>query len=90
MEKQLLDLTAPQKSIWLTEQFYSNTNINNICATVKANQLLDLNILNKAINLVVQNSDNFKIHFTEENGELKQYFENIENKNFDIDRKSVV
>lgn len=84
MEKKLLDLTAPQKSIWLTEQFYSNTNINNICATVIANQLLDLNILNKAINLVVQNSDNFKIHFIEENGELKQYFENIENKNFDI------
>ena len=28
MEKELYDLTAPQKSIWLTEQYYKNTNIN--------------------------------------------------------------
>jgi hypothetical protein len=30
MEKILYDLTNSQKSIWLTEKFFQNTNINNI------------------------------------------------------------
>ena len=31
MEHNLFDLTIPQKSILLIEQYFSNTNINNIC-----------------------------------------------------------
>lgn len=84
MEKNLLNLTAPQKSIWLTEQYYENTNINNICATVIVSQLLDFDILKKALNLVIQNHDNFNTHFIEENGELKQYFKKIDYQNFEI------
>ena len=30
---ELYDLTNPQKSIWLTEQFYRGTSINVICGT---------------------------------------------------------
>ena len=83
MEKKLFDLTAPQKSIWLTEQYYSNTNINNICATLISAENLNFDILTKAINLVIQNSDNFSLHFVEKDGELKQYFKKIDYLNFE-------
>ena len=33
MDKVFYDLTNPQKSIYLTEQYYSNTSINNILGT---------------------------------------------------------
>ena len=84
MEKKLFNLTAPQKSIWLTEQFYSNTNINNICGTVIVSELLDFRTLNKAINLVIEQSDNFKLHFVQENNNLKQFFGNYKPKQFEI------
>ena len=29
----LYELTNPQKSIWLTEQYYKGTSVNNICGT---------------------------------------------------------
>ncbi len=84
MEKQLYDLTAPQKSIWLTEQYFTNTNINNICGTAIVSQLLDFNILNEAINLVIKNNDIFRLHFIEKSGVLKQYFGNFESKPIEI------
>ena len=31
--KELFELTNPQKSIWYTEQFYSETTVNNICTS---------------------------------------------------------
>lgn len=74
MEKQLFDLTAPQKSIWLTEQYFTNTNMNNICGTAIVSELLDFNNLNAAINLVIKKNDIFRLHFVEESGILKQYF----------------
>ncbi len=34
MGKKFYNLTTPQKSIYFTEQYYNNTNINNICGSV--------------------------------------------------------
>ena len=31
--KKIYELTEPQKSIWVTEQFYKGSTINNICGT---------------------------------------------------------
>ena len=36
------NLTTPQKSIYLIEQYYSNTNINNICGTAVIEQKINL------------------------------------------------
>ena len=33
MKNEYYNLTAPQKSIWLTEQYYKSTNVNNVCGT---------------------------------------------------------
>lgn len=38
---ELYDLTNPQKSIWLTEQFYRGTSINVICGTVLIDDIVN-------------------------------------------------
>ena len=40
--KELFELTNPQKSIWLTEQYYPNSNINNVCGVMSIFQAIDL------------------------------------------------
>ena len=34
MEKNFYDLTEPQKSIWLTEQYCKNTSISDVCGSL--------------------------------------------------------
>lgn len=91
MGKKLYDLSNPQLSIWATEQFYSGTNVNNICGTVLISDTLNANILKQAIINVINNNDNFKIRFEKDKNTLKQYIDqnipidieivNLKNKN---------
>ena len=48
--KELFELTNPQKSIWYTEQFYAGTTVNNICVSGTLYGQVDENILKQAIN----------------------------------------
>lgn len=73
MEKKFYELTNPQKSILLTEQFYDNTSINNICGTAIMNAKLDFSLLEQAINLLVKNNDSFRLQLELVNNEVKQY-----------------
>ena len=73
MEKTFYDLTNPQKSIFLTEQYYSNTNVNNICGTAIIKNKLNFDLLEKAINILIENNDSFRLKFVKSNGNLKQY-----------------
>jgi len=74
MEEKFYNLTNPQKNIWTMEQFYKGTNINNICGSVIIKQNIDLSLLNKSINLFIQNNKSFGLNFKEKNGEVVQYF----------------
>lgn len=69
------NLTTPQKSIYLIEQYYSNTNINNICGTAVIEQKINFEILEKAINFLIESNDSFRIKFVKENNTLLQYVE---------------
>lgn len=73
MEKHFYDLTNPQKSIWLTEQFYKNTPINNVCGTVRILDKVNYNFLTKSINLFVEKNDSFRIKILDNNGRIQQY-----------------
>ena len=81
--KNLYSLTNPQKSIWLTEQFYKGSNINNICGALTIKQPLDFEKFKQAINLFVKNNDSFRICLTLDNNEVKQYIKDFSY--FDID-----
>ena len=82
---ELYDLTNPQKSIWLTEQFYRGTSINVICGTVLINDIVNFDVLSKAINIFLKDNDSFRIKLClDENGEVKQFFQDFCEKHFDV------
>lgn len=75
MNEELYDLTNPQKSIWLTEQFYKGSAINTICGTVHIDKKIDFEKLNIAINTFLRDNDAFRIRLLiDESGNVKQYF----------------
>ena len=69
----LYNLSEPQKYILLTEQFYSNPVINNIGGTSLITDTVDLDILKKSINNLVQKNESFRIQFVQKNNVIKQY-----------------
>lgn len=74
MEKKYYDLTNPQQSIWLTEQFYKDTSINHICGTVLLHETVNFSFLEKAIKLFVKDNDSFRIKLTfDEAGKVRQF-----------------
>ena len=82
---ELYDLTNPQKSIWLTEQFYRGTSINVICGTVLIDDIVNFDVLSKAINIFLKDNDSFRIKLClDENGEVKQFFQDFCEKHFDV------
>lgn len=83
-QNKMYELTAPQKSIWLTEQYFQNTTINNICGSLIIKEDTDLSILNKAINIFVRNNDSFKLRFRQNGSNLEQYFSKDEDFDFEI------
>lgn len=83
MEKKLYDLTAPQKSIYLTEQYFSGTNVNNICGTEIIEEPINFDILKKAIYLFVEHNSSFHMKLTLQDNIVKQYLD--DNNNFDLE-----
>ena len=65
------ELTNPQKSIWLSEQYYKGTNINNICGVLSIHENVNFDILEKALNLFLEKNDILLIKFLMENNTLK-------------------
>lgn len=79
------NLSIPQESIWITEQFYSGTNINNITGYVQINSQADLTQLQNAINQFIKNNDAIRSRFIlDDNGNLKQYFKPHSDETFEI------
>ena len=77
MKENVYELTNPQKSIWMTEQFYSNTNINNIVGYLKIDNNADFKAIEKAFNYFVMKNDSFKTKLLLEDSSPKQYFDDF-------------
>ena len=75
---QKYELTYPQKSIWVTEQFYNGSSINHICGTAMFHSKLDFTLLEKAIKTTVSKHQNFQLKISLEDHEPKQYLKPIE------------
>ena len=83
--KELFELTNPQKSIWYTEQFYSGTTVNNICTSGTVFGDIAENLLKQAIKNVVKQNDSFRIHVILENNIAKQYIADYKDFNIDVE-----
>ena len=66
------NLTNSQKSIWVTEQYYRGSSINNICGFAIIEEQIDFEKLERAIEIVYQKHDNFRLQLKIEDGEVKQ------------------
>lgn len=84
MNKELYDLTNPQKSIWLTEQFYKDSPISNVSGTLSLNEQLDFKLLERAINIFIKNNDGIRLQITLVNNVPKQYVADYNFNNIDI------
>jgi len=87
MKKDVYELTNPQKSIWLTEEFYKGTAINNICGNLIIREKVDFEKFKKAINLFVKTNQSFRLKFFVEDSIPKQYvseFTEFEMEEFDV------
>lgn len=83
MEKDLFELTNPQKSIWYTENYFENTNINNICTSGIIYEDINIDTLKNAIHRLVQTNDSFRIKLSLQNNVPMQYITDFEP--FDIE-----
>lgn len=61
MKENLYSLTAPQRSIYLTEQYFSNTAINTICGYTFITEAVDFEMLEKAIHEMVKCNDGMRL-----------------------------
>jgi len=75
--KECFPITHVQKRIWHTEKIYPGTSTWTIAFAVKYNHMLDINLLEDALNLALQKNDGLRLQMTEnsENGltVVKQY-----------------
>lgn len=85
VNKELFELTNPQKSIWYTEQFYEGTTVNNICVSGTLYGKIDEELLKQAINNVVKQNDSFRIHVIQEKNDVRQYIADYEKFNIDVE-----
>ena len=78
------DLTNPQKSIWVTEEFYKGTSIENIAGLTTIHEEIDFGKLKEAINIFTKNTESFRLKFVNENNQIKQYISDYEEMTFEV------
>ncbi len=80
----LYNLTYPQKSILLTEQFYKNTPVNNICGSAIIKNVVNFEVLKEAINQVIKDNDDLRIHLFMKKNDIMQYIVDFEKIDIEI------
>ncbi len=81
----IFDLSTPQKSIWITEQFYKDTNINNITGYFNIAGQINEQLLVKSINIFIENNEILRARFfLNEEGKIQQKFLNYEEEKIEI------
>ena len=73
------NLTNAQKSIWVTEQYYMGSSVNNICGTAVIQEKVDFGKLEEAIRIVCQKHDNFWLEIRLKDGNVEQVLSEREN-----------
>ena len=76
--------THPQKAIWYTEKVYPGTSIGNIAYTIKFKGEIDYKLLEKSLNIFIENNDAMRLRVIEHNGEPKQYLAQHQYHKFDF------
>ena len=73
VKKDFYELTNPQKNIYLREEYYPNTSINNISFTYYFEKDLNPEICVKAINKIIESNDALRIRIKKDGNNVFQY-----------------
>ncbi len=76
------ELTHPQKRVWYTQALIEQTQMWNCGGLLKINRLLDLDLLEKAINVLIEKHAGMRLRFNKVEGEIKQHVADYEYENF--------
>ena len=74
----MFKLTAPQKNVIETDNFFKNTSISNIGGYAIFDNAVDFDVMKRAINKLIEKADGLRIHLCEEDDETKQYIKDYE------------
>ncbi len=78
-------LTSPQLSIWYTERMYPNTSISNVAGTLRIKEAVDIDLLDKAINLFIKNNDGMRLRIClNDEGTPQQYVMDYEYRRIEV------
>lgn len=77
-------LTFPQQSIWDIETFYENTSYANLAVGVIVKEDLNMDVLEKAVNIIIQSHEAIRLRFIIVQREPRQYVS--EYKEYKVDR----
>ncbi|MCB8817201.1 non-ribosomal peptide synthetase [Desulfosporosinus shakirovi] len=69
----LYPLTFPQQSIWDIETFYRNTSHANLAVGVIIQEDINMDVLEKAVNLIIQRHEAIRLRFIMIEGEPRQF-----------------
>lgn len=85
IEKDVYELTNPQKNIWQMQQVNEkNSSVCHILTVMKLKGNLDVNLLEKTLNTIINLNDSFHIKFLKEGNKLQQFFDS--NVSFNIEK----
>ncbi len=73
MEQKLYPLTNPQKSIYLTEEYYKGTNINSIAGIMAMHTVVDFDKFILAIKHFAKQNDGCRLNFKRQDEEVLQF-----------------
>lgn len=80
----MFNLTEPQKNVIETDQFFKNTSISNIGGYSRFFEKVNLVLMKKAINKLIENADGLRIRLKNNNGEISQYIMPFEPEDIEI------
>ena len=80
----MFKLTAPQKNVIETDNFFKNTSISNIGGYAIFDNDVDFDIMKIAINRLIEKADGLRIHLREEGNETKQYIKDYEHQEVEV------
>lgn len=78
MKQELYELTNPQKPIWLTEQYFTDTAVNTICGYTFITDTVNLEVLKKAIYEMIKSNDGMRLKINSKNDNVLQYVSDFE------------
>ena len=80
---QKYSLTTPQKNIWNLQKYYEGTSISNICGAVLFNRKYEIDVINQALNKVIELQEGLRLRFCYEADRVVQYVHEYEFETFE-------